>query len=89
MAVKGPPCVVIPIHTQHFVMLERNLLYTATTRGRKLVVIVGSKKAISMATKKTGMRRSTILKERLRDEPRASAGPLSKMATKPTGDSNP
>ena len=36
------PCVVIPLHTQHYVMLQRNLLYTALTRGRSLVVIVGS-----------------------------------------------
>ena len=40
------PAVIIPVHTQHFVMLQRNLLYTAITRGRKLVVLVGSKKAI-------------------------------------------
>ncbi|MET0595383.1 MAG: ATP-dependent RecD-like DNA helicase [Polyangiaceae bacterium] len=43
------PCVVLPLHTQHFVMLKRNLLYTAMTRGRKLVVIVGSKRALSTA----------------------------------------
>ena len=40
------PVVVIPLHTQHYVMLQRNLLYTAITRGRKLVVVVGSKKAM-------------------------------------------
>jgi exodeoxyribonuclease V alpha subunit len=43
------PCVILPLHTQHFVMLKRNLLYTAMTRGRKLVVIVGSKRALSTA----------------------------------------
>jgi len=43
------PCVVLPLHTQHFVMLKRNLLYTAMTRGRRLVVIVGSKRALSTA----------------------------------------
>jgi exodeoxyribonuclease V alpha subunit len=45
------PCVVIPLHTQHFVMLKRNLLYTAITRGRKLVVIVGTRRALSTAVK--------------------------------------
>lgn len=40
------PCIVIPIHTQHYLMLQRNLLYTAVTRGKKLVVLVGSKKAL-------------------------------------------
>jgi exodeoxyribonuclease V alpha subunit len=43
------PCVVLPLHTQHFVMLKRNLLYTAMTRARRLVVIVGSKRALSTA----------------------------------------
>lgn len=40
------PCVVIPVHTSHFKMLDRNLLYTAVTRGKKLVILVGNKKAI-------------------------------------------
>jgi exodeoxyribonuclease V alpha subunit len=43
------PAVVIPIHTQHFVMLQRNLLYTAITRGKRLVVLVGSKRAVDIA----------------------------------------
>jgi exodeoxyribonuclease V alpha subunit len=43
--------VVIPIHTQHFVMLQRSLLYTAVTRGKKLVVLVGSRKALGLAVK--------------------------------------
>jgi exodeoxyribonuclease V alpha subunit len=43
------PCVVIPIHTQHFKLLNRNLLYTAVTRGKKLVILVGSPKAIAIA----------------------------------------
>ena len=43
--------VVIPIHTQHFVMLARSLLYTAVTRGKKLVVLVGSRKALALAVK--------------------------------------
>ena len=45
------PVVVIPLLTQHYMMLQRNLLYTAITRARKLVVLVGSKKAIAMAVK--------------------------------------
>jgi exodeoxyribonuclease V alpha subunit len=43
------PAVVIPLHGQHHVMLQRNLLYTAITRGRRLVVIVGTKQALARA----------------------------------------
>lgn len=43
------PCVVVPVHTTHFMMLHRNLLYTAVTRGKKLVVLVGTGKAIAIA----------------------------------------
>jgi len=52
------PCVVIPIHTQHYVMLQRNLLYTGITRARKLVVLVGTRRALAIAVKnaKTEMR---------------------------------
>lgn len=45
------PAVVIPIMMQHFMMLKRNLLYTGITRGKKLVILVGQKKAIGMAVK--------------------------------------
>jgi len=45
------PAVIIPIMMQHFVLLQRNLLYTAITRGRKLVVIIGSWKALLTALK--------------------------------------
>ena len=45
------PAVVVPIMTQHFALLQRNLLYTAITRGKKLVILVGSKKAINIALK--------------------------------------
>jgi exodeoxyribonuclease V alpha subunit len=45
------PAVIIPVHTTHYVMLQRNLLYTAITRGRRLVVLVGTKKAIAIAVK--------------------------------------
>jgi exodeoxyribonuclease V alpha subunit len=45
------PAVIIPVHTTHYVMLQRNLLYTAITRGKRLVVLVGTKKAIAIAVK--------------------------------------
>ena len=45
------PAVVIPLHTQHYVMLQRNLLYTAITRGKRLVVLVGSRRALSIAVR--------------------------------------
>ncbi len=51
------PAVVIPVMTQHYAMLQRNLFYTAVTRGRKLVVVVGQKKAVAIATRKTSGRR--------------------------------
>ena len=58
--------VVIPIHTQHYMLLQRNLLYTAITRGRKLVVLVGTRKALAMAVKRVDSRRRvTSLRERL------------------------
>lgn len=44
-------CVILPIHTSHYVMLYRNLLYTAITRGKKLVILVGTKKAIAIAVR--------------------------------------
>jgi len=60
------PAVVILITTQHYKLLQRNLLYTALTRGRKLVCIVGSKKAIFIAIKNNDiLQRRTALKERL------------------------
>jgi exodeoxyribonuclease V alpha subunit len=46
------PAVVMPVHTQHFVMLQRNLLYTAVTRGKKLVVLVGTRRALGLAVQR-------------------------------------
>ena len=43
------PCIVLPIHTTHFKMLHRNLLYTGVTRGKKQVYLVGTKQAIAIA----------------------------------------
>ena len=45
------PAVVVPLLTQHYPMLQRNLLYTAITRGRRLVVVVGSRRALAMAVR--------------------------------------
>ena len=61
------PCVVIPVHTQHYMMLQRNLLYTAITRGKRLVILVGSKRALAIAVKNNSTEeRCTMLAERLR-----------------------
>jgi exodeoxyribonuclease V alpha subunit len=61
------PCVIVPLLTQHYVLLQRNLLYTAITRGKNLVVLVGSKKALAIAVRnnKTAARFSR-LRERLK-----------------------
>lgn len=60
--------VVIPMLSQHYMMLQRNVLYTAITRGKKIVVIVGEEKAISMAVRNSQItRRNTLLAERLRN----------------------
>jgi len=60
------PAVVIPILIQHYMLLQRNLLYTGVTRGKKLVIIVGTKKAMAIAVKNNRTeKRYTLLKERL------------------------
>jgi exodeoxyribonuclease V alpha subunit len=60
------PAVVIPIMTQHYPMLQRNLLYTAVTRARKLAVLVGTQKAIAIAVKnQRGLERYTALSRRM------------------------
>jgi exodeoxyribonuclease V alpha subunit len=43
------PAVIVPILTQHFALLQRNLLYTAVTRGKQLVVLIGTTKALAIA----------------------------------------
>jgi exodeoxyribonuclease V alpha subunit len=61
------PAVVILLTTQHFKLLQRNLLYTAVTRGKQLVCIIGSRKAVGMAIRNTEIRqRRTGLKDRVR-----------------------
>ena len=61
------PAVVVPLHTQHFVMLARNLLYTALTRAKRLVVLVGTTRALEIAVRNRKNRmRYTRLAERVR-----------------------
>ena len=63
------PAVVIPLHTQHYVMLQRNLLYTALTRGKRLVVLVGTRRAVGIAVRNSTMRdrRSALARRVLED----------------------
>jgi exodeoxyribonuclease V alpha subunit len=64
-------CVVMPVMTQHYIMLHRNLLYTAVTRARSLVVIVGTKKAIGLAVRNLRTdKRYSSLAEHLSDTSR-------------------
>jgi exodeoxyribonuclease V alpha subunit len=61
------PAVVVPILTQHFVMLSRNLLYTAVTRGKRLVVLIADPRALSLALAEVRKEeRMTHLRERIR-----------------------
>lgn len=60
------PAVVIPLAMQHYMLLERNLLYTAVTRGKKLVIVIGQVRALAMAVRnRKSTRRMTKLAERL------------------------
>jgi exodeoxyribonuclease V alpha subunit len=60
------PAVVIPLLTGHFMMLQRNLLYTAVTRAKRLVVLVGAPKALAMAVRNNDVtRRFSGLRERM------------------------
>lgn len=60
------PAVVIPLALQHYMLLERNLLYTAVTRGKKLVVVIAERKALAMAVRnRKAKKRVTRLAERL------------------------
>lgn len=61
--------VVLVLHTQHYPLLQKNLVYTGITRGKKLVVLVGSKKALQIALSNTsGTKRYSQLKDRLQVE---------------------
>ncbi len=57
------PAVIVPLLTQHYILLQRNLLYTAMTRGKKLVILIGSPRALEIAVKndKSGKRRSGLM----------------------------
>jgi exodeoxyribonuclease V alpha subunit len=60
------PCVVLTLDDSHFTLLERQLIYTGVTRAKKLLIIVGSKRALAMATKRTQTKkRGTFLLERI------------------------
>ena len=60
------PIVVMPIMMNHFVMLQRNLIYTGITRAKKVLVVVGTKKALAYAVRNvTVSKRNSLLKERL------------------------
>jgi exodeoxyribonuclease V alpha subunit len=62
------PAVVIPVHTQHFIMLYRNLIYTAVTRAKKLAVLVGNTRGLSIAVKKNDtLVRYTMLESRIKN----------------------
>jgi exodeoxyribonuclease V alpha subunit len=61
------PAVVVPVMTRYYAMLQRNLLYTGITRGKKLVVLVGQKKAVAIAVRNvSGRQRWSKLSEWLR-----------------------
>ncbi|MBK8036254.1 MAG: ATP-dependent RecD-like DNA helicase [Verrucomicrobiaceae bacterium] len=60
------PCVIIPVSTQHYVLLERSLIYTAITRAKKLCILVGDERALSLAvSKQESRKRFTGLREML------------------------
>ena len=60
------PAVIIPLMTQHYTMLQKNLVYTAITRGKNLVILVGQKKALAIAVKNNkATKRWSMLEERL------------------------
>ncbi|MFQ5804688.1 MAG: ATP-dependent RecD-like DNA helicase [Candidatus Methylomirabilales bacterium] len=61
------PAVVFPLHTSHYIMLQRNLLYTTLSRGRRLVVVVGTRQAVAIAVRNARLReRYSLLPDRLR-----------------------
>jgi exodeoxyribonuclease V alpha subunit len=60
------PVVILPLHTAHYMMLYRSILYTAVTRGKSLVIVVGSRKALAMAIRNVRVEeRNTGLREKL------------------------
>ena len=76
------PAVVIPVTMQHYMMLKRNLIYTAVTRGKRLVVLIGQRKALAMAVKgKHTERRWSKLKEWLQAPSRPARSPDTAAST--------
>ena len=62
------PAVILPVMTQHFILLQRNLIYTAVTRARRLIVLVGTKKALAIGIKNNKTQyRYSALRERLNE----------------------
>jgi exodeoxyribonuclease V alpha subunit len=62
------PAVILPVLTQHYILLQRNLIYTAVTRARRLAVIVGTRKALAIGVKNMRTdRRYTLLRERMQE----------------------
>ncbi|RYZ51659.1 MAG: ATP-dependent RecD-like DNA helicase, partial [Proteobacteria bacterium] len=60
------PVVIIPVTMQHFIMLQRNLIYTALTRARKLAILIGTSSALNQAIRtQTSLQRQTLLVQRL------------------------
>ena len=75
------PIVVMPVLMTHYVMLQRNLIYTGITRAKKICVLIGTKKALSFAIRNmTVLKRNTRLKERLNP---AFAQPVSPKQIRP------
>jgi exodeoxyribonuclease V alpha subunit len=73
----------MPLSTQHYPMLERNLLYTGVTRGKQLVVLIGQPKALAIAVRTTkSMRRLTPLAQRLRQGVGVTGPPSSRAGEK-------
>jgi len=63
------PAVIIPVLTEHYIMLQRNLIYTAVTRGRKLVILVGTQKALAIGVQNNKTRkRYTLLTKRIKGQ---------------------
>ena len=63
------PAVALALHTRHYVLLQRNLLYTAITRAQRLLLIVGSAKALRIAVERADAQRNTRLVERIKETP--------------------
>ena len=64
------PVIIIPLMTQHYPMLQKNLVYTGITRGKKLVILVGQKKALAIAVRNKKMqKRWSMLESRLKVTP--------------------